>query len=66
MMSVEVPPVEVPPSAEVVPALEVPPSAEIVVPASEKATDTVWTSEDGNSTIPSLCLVLSYDYQITI
>ena len=47
--AVVVPPVEVPPSAEVVPALEVPPSAEIVVPASEKATDMVWTSEDGNS-----------------
>ena len=48
MTPVEVPPVEVPPSAEVVPALEVPPSAEIVVPASEKATGMVGASEDGN------------------
>ena len=35
-------PVEVPP-------VEVPPSAEIVVPASKEATGTVGTSEDGNS-----------------
>ena len=54
MTPVEVPPVEVPPSPEVVPVVEVPPvevppSAEIVVPASEEATGTVGTSEDGNS-----------------
>ena len=42
-------PMEVPPSAEVVPVVEVPPSAEIVVSASEEATGTVGTSEDGNS-----------------
>jgi hypothetical protein len=51
---VEVPPVEVPPSAEVVPAVVVPPvevpsSAEIVVPASKEATSTVGASEDDNS-----------------
>ena len=49
----EVQSVEAPPSAEVpavvVPPVEVPPSAEIVVPASEEATGTVGTSEDGNS-----------------
>jgi len=48
------PPVEVPPSAEMVPAVEMPhvdvlPSAEIVVPASEEATGTVGASEDDNS-----------------
>ena len=54
MTPVGVPPVEVPPSAEMVPAVEMPhvdvlPSAEIVVPASKEATGTVGTSEDGNS-----------------
>ena len=44
---------EVPPSAELpaveMPPAEVPPVEEIVVPASEEATGTVGTSEDGNS-----------------
>ena len=61
MKPVEVPPLEVPPSAEVpaevppsvevVPVVEVPPSAEIVVPASEEATSTVEVSEDCNSAV---------------
>ena len=54
VMPVGVPPVEVPPSVEVVPAVEMPPvnvlpSAEIMVPAFEEATDTVGASEDDNS-----------------
>ena len=52
-MLVEVPPVEVPPSADVVPAVvvppvEVPPPVEIVVPSSEEAIGAVGASEDGN------------------
>ena len=45
-----VPPVEVPPSAEVVPPVDVLPSTEIVVPAYEEATSTVGVSKDCNST----------------
>ena len=48
MTPVEVPPVEVPSSAEVVPAVEVPPSAQILVLASEEVTNTVGSSEDSN------------------